>query len=297
MILSRGDGLAFASVVLWSLFPVITKISHHRFPPVWSACFTLALSCLFFLIYAWRFRFSLRIHPSDFSLFLRVLFFNGVLYYGCMFYGLQFTSAGNGALLSLLEVFFSYLILTFILRHESFIPVQFFGACFMLCGAAWILLPHMHLFAYGDFFIIAATPFPSFGNTHMQSLRSRYHGSVIFFWRTLLSLPFFLFFAYLLHGVPHVSSLSFFDLLPFLLSGFFVLGYSKVLWLDALLCTPITRAVSFIGLQPMIALLSSFLLLRESVTVYQLGSLPFFLLGIFFILSTRPDLGSDEVEP
>ncbi len=295
--LFRGDVLAFSSIVFWSLFPVVTKLSHHTFPPLWSAFFALALSCLFFGFYALFFRHSFSVHPSDYLLFLWVILFNGICYYSLMFYGLQYTTAGNGAILSLLEVFFSYIILTFLFRYESFVATQCIGAFFILFGAFWLLFPQWSNFAVGDLFIILATIFPSFGNPHMQRLRSRYHSSVIFFWRTLFSLPLFFVFAYAIHGRLGISSVSFFDLLPFLFSGFFVLGYSKILWLDALLQSSITRAVSFIGVQPFITLLFSALLLKESITLYQLFSLPFFILGVLLIVRTRPDLASDEVEP
>lgn len=287
----KGEFSAYGTAILWSLFPVVTVLTVSALSPLFTAAIATGFSALFFACVL-----SLRKHWSElrprapWKDMLLATFFIGILFYGFVFVGYRFTSAGNGAVVSLMEVFFTFLIVNVFLRHERLDPLHGLGALLMVIGALFVLLPHRtESWNIGDLFILVSTLFPPLGNVFAKRARELVSAETLMFVRSLIAAPFLLTFALILEPIPSASVLH--SSLPYLLfSGIFLFGLSKILWIEAVHRLPITKTVALTEIEVVLTLLFAYLLLDQPVTAKQiLGVLPM-MVGLFLLTKKSDDL-------
>lgn len=287
---TKGDFLAILSIFSWACFPVALKLGS-ALSPLWMGSLSMVVSTVFFFIVIVMRRGRFRLSGADARKNMAIaILFNGVAYYALCFIGYRYTSSGNGAVLSLMEIFFSYLILSVFLRHEAFNPRQAFGAGLMLLGALIILLPGYDGFRGGDLLIFVACALPPIGNRAMQSLRRHVGSDVIMFWRSLFGSVFIVALAFAFENTPSFADLTGTAMWPVLINGILILGFSKILWLDSLHYIPITRAISFDAMLPVFTMIVAWFLLGENVTMLQLLSLPPLAIGLLILVRTKVEL-------
>lgn len=292
----QGEVNILLSAVLWSTFPVITILSFGTLPPLFSAgvstlCAAAFFACLLTLKKEWH---LLRRYEAWKDILLTT-FFIGIAYYGLLFLGLKHTSAGNAAILSLMEIFFSFLILGFFLRHEPLLPRTVIGGACMVFGALLVLLPKgASGWQQGGMIIIAATAFAPIGNRFAQRARKIVTTGVIMFLRSTISGGFLLLLALLTEPVP--ARAAFFDSLGFvLINGILLLGLSKILWIEGIHRIPITKAISIESITPLLTLLVAWFFLYETPSVLQISAIVPIAAGM--VLLTRASATPLEVTP
>lgn len=293
----KGELFILSGSLLWSFFPVITILTFSSLPPLFSASVSTLLSAVFFaLLLTVRKQWIFLTDTGAWKdMFLTSLYI-GVIFYGLMFTGLHYTTAGNGAIMALMEVFFSFLILGVLLRHERIAFRSLIGALCMVLGAAVILLPKTSGWNGGDLLVILATVFPPLGNKYAQRARERVTSECIMFVRSFLSGAFLLLLAFALEPFPAPGTLR--DSFPFLLAnGILLLGFSKILWIEGINLISITEATSLGSIAPAFTLLIAFFALHENVSAFQIAGFVPIVAGVILLTHRRTPATARESVP
>ncbi len=279
------------SAVLWSSFPVLTLVALKSVPVFTAAALTTLCSTLFFLILLiWK---PQKQRPSKSC--IRDIAFAcitiGVGYYAFVYVGISLTTPGNAAIVGLMEIFFSYLFISVIGRHEPFVKSHVLGAVLMVTGILFVLIPSAHVFRSGDFILLVGSMIPPLGNLAMQRARKEVSAAYIMFFRSLTATVALGILALLFEGLPAPHALwSAFPAILF--GGFLLMGLSKILWIEAIHRLPITQTISVASIQPLFTMLFAFILLGDAPEWMQLLSLPPIMAGMY-LLTKKPVIVPD----
>lgn len=288
---SSGSGFGYAlfSAFLWAFFPIVTTLSFSSVHPLWSAAIGAGLSTLFFLcVIVLRGQWKRGVSREGRRQILIACLLIGVGYYSTQYIGISRTTPGNAAIVSLMEVFFSYVFLSVLARHERFVPAHAIGALLMVIGTLFILLPHrgggMHV---GDIIILCGSALPPLGNLAMQRARKEVSASFIMFWRSLAGCIVLSLLASSVADFPSIIEVR--QSLPALLfTGLILLGFSKILWIEAIHRLPVTQTVSITSVSPLLTMIFAFLMLGQAPEFVQLLSLPPMVAGMFLLTRKPP---------
>ena len=288
-----GELFISAGAALWGLFPILTILSLSALPAMASLAWTLAFAVLFFAFVItargkWREVANTRALPD---IFLTALFV-GIIYYILQFTGLQFTSAGNASMLALTETFFSYLLFN-VWYKERFPAVHIAGAALMILGAGIVLYPNTTVFNTGDFLIVAAAAIAPFGNFFQRRARTKVSSETVMFVRSIISATFVFSLATLTGAhpfiVPSARTLMFLGI-----NGIFMLGLSKIFWIEGIHRISVTKANALSSLSPLVTLLCASFILHTPPTLFQLTAFIPMFFGV--VLLSRKPL-EDGVQP
>ncbi len=289
---TRGEFSAFSTAVLWSLFPVVTVLTVSSLSPLFTASISTGLSALFF---ACMISFRRRWHQLGlrhaWKDMLLATFFIGIVFYTFVFVGYRFTSAGNGAVVGLMEIFFTFLIVNVLLKHERFDPLHGLGALLMVVGALCVLLPNRtESWNTGDLLIFLSTMAPPLGNLYAKRARKTVSAETLMFVRSGVSAPFLLLLAFLFEPIPSFAVLQ--SSFPYLVfSGVLLLGLSKILWIEAIHRLPIGKTVALTEVGVFLTLLFAYLFLDQPATMKQVvGAVPM-MIGLFLLTKKPEDMG------
>lgn len=269
----KGELAALSSALLWSMFPVLTAVTVARLAPLFTAAIATAIAAAFFAgVLTWRKRWRELLLRSAWYDMVMATFFIGIVFYGLTFTGFRFTTPGNGAVVGQMEIFFTFLIVNILWKHERFVPAHAAGAFLMVIGALFILLPSWSgQLNAGDMIILAATMAPPVGNVYAQRARRAVSGETLMFVRSAVGCIFLFLLAFLLEPAPAAAALtSAWWLL--LLNGVFLLGISKLLWLEALHRLPISKTLGLTACGVFMTFAFAYIFLRQNVTGQQLLS-------------------------
>lgn len=283
----KGETYVLSSALLWSLFPVFTRYTVLSLPPLFTAAIGTGISALFFVFsmtfrHQWR---QLLVRSAWKDMLLTTLLI-GSLYYAFIFVGIRHTTAGNASIMAMMEVFFSFLILGVLLKHEKIFAHHIAGALFMVIGVLFILLPKASAWQIGDLLVIIATIFAPTGNMYAKRAREKVGSECILLVRSALSSILLLLLAFFFEPLPSFQEIgSSFPLL--FLNGFLILGFSKILWIEGAYRIPISKAISLASITPLFTLVFAYLILGEKVTLYQIiGFIPI-VVGMYFLTKTQ----------
>lgn len=283
---AKGTLLIFLETLLWSLFPVFSILSFSSVPPLFSAGITILISSLFFalLLTIKRKWHEVTIRAAWGDIVLSTLFI-GIMFYGLVYIGMEHTTAGNTSIMSLMEIFFSFLILGVILKHEEISLPHALGSLCMVAGTLLILMPKASGWHSGDLIVVAATAFAPIGNRYSQRARRRVSAETILFFRSVISGSFLLLLACFLEqsSLSRILSSGWY----LLANGLLLMGLSKILWIEGINLIPITKAISLETLAPFLTLLFAFLFLREDVELVQIAGLVPMVVGVS-LLTRKP---------
>ena len=280
----KGELSIYGKVLLSSLFPSVTVLTVSVLSPLYAAAIGTGLSAIFFaLLLTVRRRW---VFPESRAVWMDMLlatFFIGIVFYSLIFTGYKYTSAGNGAVIGLMEVFFTFIIVHLLVKHERFVLVHALGAVFMAIGALFILMPKWRgNVNMGDLMIILGTMMAPIGNIFAQRARKKSSAEMLMFVRSVIGAFFLFLLAATFESAPQLSTLTSLWL-PLLFSGFLYLGLSKILWVEAIHPLSIAKTVSLSALSIPLALFFAWILLDQSPTVEQLAAtLP--MIGGMFLL-------------
>lgn len=289
----RGDVYALLLSVLEGLFPVFTLVTVAAYGALHSYFYTILLATLVLLLLIWwrgevavLFNRRARRDLVLTSFFITSLF---VL----IFISLRYTTAGNVAVILVLQLLFSYLYFNVIGRERMSLSHSI-GAGLMGIGAIIVLFPDtLHLNA-GDGLAVAAAAIAPVANYFQQRARKIVSSLVVLGFRNLVALPVLFFLAVVLE--PEIDLFSHRSALFFLVcNALLIFVAAKVLWVEALSYISITRLSAMASFIPVFTMLFAWELLGEAPRVHQvLGVVPV-MLGAWLMtrssLVQRPPLG------
>ena len=281
----KGELFLFGEILLWSTFPIITLITFGNLQALSSLALSTFFASLFFGIILtkkglWKEAFL----PGVFKQLLYPAIFIGIIFYSLNYIGLKYTTAGNASLVGLMEVFFSYLLFN-VWKKENLNKSHLAGIGLMVTGAALVLLPKNSGLALGDGVILLSTAFAPLGNYFQQKLRKKISAYSIMFWRSFLSFPVILTFAFFA-GQDFSAQEFYGSLWLLLLTGILLMGLSKIFWIEAIHRISVVKANGLACIRPLFTLVLAFFLLHEIPTLWQILALvP---LGGGVVLLTKP---------
>jgi len=267
----KGEMIIFFESILWSLFPVITILSLKNIPPVLSLAWSTLFAAVFFgIMMFFKNGWGELKNKSAMNDILLTTFMLGIVYYFLYFVGLRYTTAGNASIIALTEMFFSFLFFN-VWHKEYFSMDHIYGALLMLVGAIIVLYPNVHNFQIGDLFILSASFIAPFGNFFQRRARKQVKSETILFIRSAISAPVIFGLAYF--SKADFASVTLGKTLIFLaINGFFLLGLSKILWIEAIHRINVAKANAFNSVSPLLTLLFAWILLGDIPTKFQLLS-------------------------
>ncbi len=282
----KGESYIIGEALLWGLFPVLTILGYSALPSLISLGLTTLFAAFFFALVLtfrgrWREIFD---RGAAFDIAMTTLLI-GVVFYALFYTGLTMTSAGNAAIVSLAEAFFSFCLFN-LWHRESISSWHVVGAALMVLGAGIVLLPRAGSFHPGDLFVLLAVAISPFGNFFQRRARARISSEAILFVRSAASVPFIFFLAYLLGERLAFVAIPWILVLVFLVNGFFVFGLSKMLWIEAIRRINVVKANGLQSLAPLVTLLFAYLLLHQAPTAFQLVAFVPMAAGVYLL--SRP---------
>ncbi len=268
----EGEFFVFTQAILWGIFPVITILSFSKISPLMSFAGSAFFASIFFaIVLSVRHQWHQFLDRSARKDILLAVFIMGFLCYILTFIGLRYTTAGNASLISLTEVFFTFLFFN-LLRREYISIGHIFGVVLVVLGAAIVLLPNITEFRMGDILILLTAVIAPIGNFFQRKARTKVSSEVIMFARSILVIPFIILLAFLLD--PHLPSFGDFrgSLVFFVVNGFILLGLSKVFWIEGIHRISVTKADAFNSISPLLTIFFAWLILKNAPTIWQLSS-------------------------
>lgn len=278
----KGEGIISLEVFLWAFFPVVTVLSYVAVPSMVALAWSTTFACLFFLgvvTFKRRWREMGSFHLWKYIVGITI--FNGVSFYALYFTALKYTTPGNAAIISLLEILTSFLFFNVILK-EKISKEYILGALLMIIGAGIVLAPNFAGINIGDFLILATTLIAPVGNMFQQRARKIASAETIVFLRNLLAAPIIFLFAFLFGQHATFADIQV-SLLFLLINGIVLLGFSKLLWVEGIHRMSVTKAMALQGAGPLVTLLAAWALLSQVPTIWQMASLIPLLLGVLLL--------------
>ena len=280
----KGEIYMLLLSLIESWFPILSLFSIPLIGAIYSYTFAIVIATVIFL--------SLLVYqkkvPELFQknalkdLLLTTLFIN--LLFVLIFIGLQYTTAGNMAVIIFLQLLFAYLYFN-LFGSDTLSPMHTAGAALMGVGALTVLVPDDLSFNRGDLIILIAAAIAPFANLYQKRARSYVSSETILAFRNVVALPVIFALAYLFEPVPTQENLI--KAAPYILIiGLLVFGLAKVLWIEALHRISITKVSAMLALPPIFTLVFAYFTLDEVPGTRQvLGIIPI-LIGGYLI--TKP---------
>lgn len=270
---------------MWGFFPIVTVLSYNSLPPLSALALNALFGALFFaIVLSFRKTWKDIINRKALPDMLRATLFTGILYYIFTFIGLQHTSVGNMSIIALSETLFSYLLFN-MWRKEYMSGRHIFGAFCMVGGALIVLTSNFTHFQIGDTLILLAAAVAPFGNFYQQKVRKTVSSEALMFVRSIVSAP-----VVFLVALGFGERLSVGDvqasLVYLFVGGFFLLGLSKIFWIEGIHRISVTKANALSTVSPLVTLLLAWLILKDIPTVWQLSAIAPIIIGT--VLLSKP---------
>lgn len=266
-----GEIMIFMEVFLWSLFPVVTTMAfaNSNISAVFASAISTLIAAVFFAVIL-----TIQKRWSDFKVvsawkdILIMTLLIGIGFYGLIFIGIEKTSASEAGIIMLMEIFFSLLLLHF-LKKELLTKKVVLGAILMLAGAILVLYNGEFGVNPGNLIILLATMIAPMGNYYSQQARAKVSSSFIMFVRSLISGVFLLAMAFAFGKTSPIGEVNN-ALIYLVINGIFLLGLTKIFWIEAIHRIPITKAISFGAMAPVFTIIFAYFLLNEVPTFLQI---------------------------
>jgi len=283
----EGEWFMVGSALFESWFPILSISAMAYVGALHTYAYSLVVALVFFLLIMYRReRFGeLRNAQAYPDLFWTTFWITALFI--LVFIGMRYTTAGNMAVIIFLQLLFSYLYFN-ILGKEQMHRLHLWGALVMGAGAVVILLPEDLAFNRGDLLILAAAAIAPVANLYQKRARNYCSSETILAFRTVVGLPVVAMMACFLE--PAVSMEMLKEALPYiLLIGTVVYVGSKILWIEALHRTSVTKVSAMMGLMPVMTLIFAYLYLGEVPQPRQVFGIIPVVLGGYLLTRPIPD--------
>ena len=280
----EGELLMLGLTLLESWFPILSIVAMSYVGALHTYMYSLIIALVFYVAIMYKRKRFVELKNRDAYKDLLLTTFWITSIFTLIFIGMQYTTAGNMAVIVFLQVLFSYLYFN-VFGKEKMEKIHLIGAVIMGMGALIILFPENFAFNKGDWLILLSAAMAPIVNLYQKRARVYCSAETILGFRTVVGLPFVALLAYLLE--PSVSYENFMSALPYLFliaTGIYVV--SKIMWIEALNRISITKLSAMLALLPVFTLIFAYLYLDEVPEARQmLGIIPV-LLGGYLI--TKP---------
>jgi drug/metabolite transporter (DMT)-like permease len=280
----EGEILMVGLAILESWFPIFSIVAISYIGALHTYTYSLLIALLFFIMIMFkRDRFKELKNKAAYKDLLLTSFWITSLF-ALVFIGMRYTTAGNMAVIIFLQLLFSYLYFN-LFGKEKMHALHLWGALIMGVGALIILIPDELTFNKGDLLILVAAAIAPLANLYQKRAREFCSSETILGFRTLTGLPFIALLAWTFE--PPVAYNAFVSALPSLLFiGILIYVVSKIMWIEALHRTSITKLSAMLGLVPMMTLIFAYFYLQEVPELRQLLGIIPILAGGYLI--TKP---------
>lgn len=269
----EGELLMVGLAVIESWFPIFSISAMAYIGALHTYTYSLIIALFFFIIIMYkRDRFKELKNKAAYKDLLLTSFWITTLFL-LVFIGMQYTTAGNMAVIIFLQLLFAFLYFN-VLGKEKMDTLHIIGATVMGIGALIILIPDELSFNKGDLIILLGAAIAPFANYYQKRARVYCSSETILGFRTVVGLPFIAVMAW--YFEPATSYEGFIAALPYLLFiGTFIYVLSKIMWIEALHRISITKVSAMLGLVPVMTLIFAYFYLNEIPNIRQmLGILP-----------------------
>lgn len=293
----RAETALLFVIFVWGVnFPVVKAVLEVMHPHVLNTFRFLVSAFVLGGIYAYRrarvgqpFWQPLRDHPFQIA-GLGLLGF--LVYQLCFILGLDRTTAGNAALIMASSPLWTA-VTGFALRTESLQPRSWFALMVVLAGAIVIVLGGGGSVDFGSetfvgnvIMLAAAVAWGAYTALNKPALRY-VSATGLTFLGLLFALPFL--FAV---GVPHYADVAWHRVTmlhwaAILFSGGLSTGVAIALWNNSVNSVGASETAVYGNLVPIVALISSFLLLNEAITISQVVGGVFVIGGVLVMRRAR----------
>ncbi len=280
----EGEILMVGLSLLESWFPIFSIVSISYIGALHTYTYSLLIALIFFIMIMFkRDRFKELKNKEAYKDLLLTSFWITSLF-ALVFVGMRYTTAGNMAVIIFLQLLFSYLYFN-VFGKEKMHTLHVWGAFIMGAGALIILIPDELTFNKGDLLILVAAAIAPLANLYQKRARDYCSTETILGFRTFVGLPFIALMAWAFEPAVHYD--AFVSALPSLLFiGILIYVVSKIMWIEALHRTSITKLSAMMGLVPMMTLIFAYFYLHEVPELRQvLGIIPVLVGGY---LLTKP---------
>lgn len=285
----KGEIYMLLLSIIESWFPILSLFSIALIGAMYSFALSVSISTVIFLALVIYKKKVPELFQKDAlkDLLLTAFFIN--LLFILVFLGLQYTTAGNMAVIIFLQLLFAYLYFN-VFGSDKLSPMHTVGAVIMGIGALTVLIPDDLSFNKGDLIILVAAAIAPFANLYQKRARTYVSSESILAFRNVIALPILFLIAYLSEPLPTMDNLI--KATPYILTiGILVFGLSKVLWIEALHRISITKMSAMLALPPIFTLVFAYYTLNEVPDLRQiLGVIPI-LIGGYLI--TKPKREAD----
>ena len=289
----EGEFLMLGLAFIESWFPILSIISMAYIGALHTYTYSLLIALFFFIILmAKRDRFKELKNKEAYKDLLLTSFWITLLF-TLVFIGMQYTTAGNMAVIIFLQLLFSYLYFN-VLGKEKMDRLHLIGAIIMGVGALIILVPDDLTFNKGDLLILIAAAIAPVANLYQKRARNYCSSETILGFRTVVGLPFIALLAY--YFEPATTYENFILALPSLLViGILVYVVSKIMWIESLHRISITKVSAMMGMVPMMTLFFAYLYLDEIPQLRQVvGIIPVLVGG--YLLTKPIDIETEKLD-
>lgn len=204
----KGELLLFLEIILWSTLPIISKFSFSNVSPLISASFSSLFAGVFFtLVFIYQKRWTELKDNFDWKN-LVLLSVTLTITFGFLFTGTRDTTAGNVAILSQLEIFFTFVIFSLLFRQEKILHQHIFGAFFMIIGVLIVNYSKNFSLNFGDIFVVVSVFFGAFCSLFARKALAKNSVILVMIVRSFLLGHFFLFYLFFLNKCQHFQILK-----------------------------------------------------------------------------------------
>jgi drug/metabolite transporter (DMT)-like permease len=278
----QGEIFIFLDNSIWALFPIFVILTVSKISSIFAAAISTLFAALFFAILVtykkqWR-EIKVKKALKDILIMTALI---GILFYILLFIAVEQTTAGNASIILLMEVFFTMVILG-LWRKEKQTIKSVGGGFLMVIGAIFVMFKGGFVLNQGDIIILLATVLPPIGNYYSQRARKLVGSNIIMFVRSVVAGLFMLGFAFIVEQTPSLIDIKD-SLLNLFITGFVILGLSKIFWIEAIHRISITKAITLTAYAPAFTLVFAYFILGDIPTIWQiLGFIPM-VIGIYLI--------------
>lgn len=271
---------------LWALFPIFVILTVSNVPAIFAAALSTLFAAVFFAILItirkqWG-EIKVKKALKDILIMTALI---GVLFYVLIFIGIEQTTAGNASIILLMEVFFTMVILGLWKKEKQTIK-SVGGGILMMLGAFFVMFKGGFQLNQGDILILLATAIPPIGNYYSQRARKLVGSNMIMFVRSLVAGFVILGIAFIIEQPPSLIDIQD-SLLNLFITGFVILGLSKIFWIEAIHRLSITKAISLSAYAPAFTLIFAYFILGDVPTLWQiLGFFPM-VIGVYLITEIK----------
>ena len=277
----RGILFAWVFASLEGLFPILSIFILKSIGSIYAYTFSITIAMILFMIYlsARHKLHELFCRNALYDLLMTAFLIN--LMFVLIFIGLRFTTAGNMSVIIIMQLFFAYLYFN-IFGPEKLGTLPTIGALIMAVGGVIVVFPEDFSVNIGDFLILFASAIAPIGNLYQKRARNYVSSETILAFRYAAAIPILLGLAYLFEN--NISKTEFLDAAPFiLLNGILVFTLAKILWIEALHFTSITKLSAMVSLIPVFTLTFAYLIFGDMPTPRQLMGIVSVILGSMLI--------------